>query len=86
MTKWLLLALGLFLLVNGSFARTFSFQNPEEHCFRMDWINVGGCFGNPAIPQLATWGTLLAGACIILGLALWARAQRVQARHNSRPR
>jgi hypothetical protein len=69
MTKWFILAAGVFLLFNGMMSRTYSYTSePVTHCFNMDYIKVFGCFGNPAVPHVITWGAALLGA----GLIAWA--------------
>jgi hypothetical protein len=33
MTKWLVLAAGVFLFFNGMTTRTYSYEDPSKHCF-----------------------------------------------------
>jgi hypothetical protein len=68
MTKWLILAAGVFLFFNGMMSRTYGYTNPAKHCFQMDYIKLFGCFGSPAIPTMITWGATLLGA----GLIIWS--------------
>lgn len=76
MAKWVVLALGLFLFVNGIFTRTYSYTEPENHCFQMDLIDFVGCSGSPAMPTIVMWLAILAGAALLLGSLLWARRSR----------
>lgn len=80
MLKWLLLAVGLFLFTNAIFTRTFSFADPEWHCFYMDLINVNACAPSPAMPQIVWWSSLIIGGGLILGCLLHAWARRPQRR------
>lgn len=77
MLKWVLLALGLLLFTNGMFTRTFSFADPERHCFYMDLININACAASPAMPQLVVWSNLIIGGALILGCLLYARARKL---------
>ena len=80
MLKWFVLALGLFLFTNGIFTRTFSFADPERHCFYMDLIGLNACAGSPAMPQIVLWSNLIIGGGLVLGCLLYARARRPQRR------
>jgi hypothetical protein len=75
MTKWLVLAAGLFLFFNGSMARTYGFEsrNPAIYCWHMDYIDLRSCFTNPVWPQIVVWGTTLLGAALIIGCFLYGR-------------
>ena len=66
MTKWLILAVGIFLLFNGMMSRTYGYQNPAKHCFQMDYIKLVGCFGSPVIPTMITWGAIFLGGALII--------------------
>lgn len=68
MMKWLILAAGIFLFFNGMFTRTYSYADPERHCFQMDYIRLVGCFGNSTVPILIGWGAAALGG----GLILWS--------------
>lgn len=78
MLKWIVLAVGVILVANGFFTRTFSFPNqtPVEHCFYMDYIGIRGCFYNATAPMLIAWVPFVIGA----GLIAWSlvRALRKQ--------
>jgi hypothetical protein len=67
MAKWLILAVGVFLFLNGMFARVSDFPNQTvpEYCFIMDYIYLYGCFRNSAIPKVVVWGAVLIGATLI---------------------
>jgi hypothetical protein len=80
MLKWVLLALGLLLFTNGIFTRTFSFAEPERHCFYMDLVNINACFGSVAMPPLIVWSNLVIGGALVLGCLLYARAKKPQRR------
>ncbi len=75
MTKWLILAAGVFLFFNGMMSRTYSYQNPAKHCFQMDYINLYGCFGSAAIPTVITWGATLIGGGFIIWSFIRGRRQ-----------
>ncbi|WP_332682749.1 hypothetical protein [Bosea sp. (in: a-proteobacteria)] len=66
MTKWLVLAAGVFLFFNGMMARTYGYANSSVYCFNMDYIKFVGCFRNSASPQFVVWATTLVGAALIL--------------------
>ena len=76
MTKWLVLAVGVFLLFNGAMARTYGYENPARHCFNMDYIRVYGCFSNSVVPAMIVWGAILVGAGMILWSVLYGRRQK----------
>lgn len=78
MAKWLILALGVFLFVNGMFTRTYGYSDPERYCFQMDLIDLVGCFANPALPTAIMWAAIVMGAALILGCVLLARAERAR--------
>ena len=80
MVKWVLLALGVFLFVNGIFTRTYSYTEPENHCFQMDLIDFVGCSGNSVMPTIVMWLAILAGAAMLLVSLVWARRTRGQKR------
>jgi hypothetical protein len=65
MGKWLVLAIGVFLFFNGMLSRTYSYADPERHCFNMDYIRLSGCFSNAAAPQIIVWGAALIGAMFV---------------------
>ena len=65
MGKWLVLISGVFLFFNGMTSRTYSFANPDKHCFNMDYIGVFGCFSSAAVPQIIVWGATLIGAAFV---------------------
>ena len=65
MGKWLVLISGVFLFFNGMTSRTYSFANPDKHCFNMDYIGVYGCFSSAAFPQIIVWGATLIGAAFV---------------------
>jgi hypothetical protein len=69
MTKWLVLATGVFLVFNGVTARTYGYESaPVHYCFNMDYIRIFGCFGNSTAPHAIKWGAAFIGA----GLVLWS--------------
>jgi hypothetical protein len=80
MMKWIALAAGLFLFTNGIYTRTFSYADPESHCFYMDLIHVRGCFGSAAVPQMIVWSNLLIGGALVLGCLLYVQATRRRAK------
>lgn len=55
MTKWFVLAAGVFLLFNGMLARTYGYKNRGRYCWQMDCINLYSCFANPAGPYVVVW-------------------------------
>lgn len=65
MGKWLVLISGVFLFFNGMTSRTYSFANPDRHCFNMDYVGVYGCFSSAAFPQMIVWGATLIGAAFV---------------------
>lgn len=71
MTKWILLAAGVFLTFNGTMSRTYGFENPPEYCWNMDYIRLYGCTASPVWPQVVVWGATLAGAALILGCIVY---------------
>lgn len=76
MLKWLLLAAGVFLVVNSVGTRTYSYENPAKHCFNMDYIHVYGCFGDPFIPKAIAYGAPFVGGVLIFW-AFYRRRQEV---------
>ncbi|MCV0397797.1 MAG: hypothetical protein K5872_09835 [Rhizobiaceae bacterium] len=68
MTKWILLAAGVFLFTNGMYTRTYGYEDPGRYCYQMDLIDLYGCFASPAVPRLIHWSAILIGA----GLMLWS--------------
>lgn len=68
MTKWIVLAAGVFLVFNGMMARTYGYENPAKYCFNMDYIRLYGCFGNSVAPMAIKWGAARIGA----GLVFWS--------------
>jgi len=76
MTKWIILGLGVFLFFNGTMSRTYSFTDPPKHCFNMDYINLSGCFGSPAIPAAIVWGAGLLGAAMMAVALVQSRRAR----------
>jgi len=73
MTKWFVLAAGLFLLFNGMLARTYDYANPARYCWQMDYINLYSCSANPAGPLVVVWGTTLLGAALVFGCIWYGR-------------
>lgn len=75
MAKWVILALGVLLIFNGSFTRTYSFENetPARHCFNMDYLGIDGCFGNTMAPALISWIPFLIGIALVVWAILHAR-------------
>ena len=75
MTRWFILAAGVFLFFNGMMARTYDYPNQArpEYCWQMDYINLYSCFYSPAGPQVVVWGALLLGAGLIFGCLLSGR-------------
>lgn len=80
MIKWLVLAAGVFLFFNGNTARTYSFNNPDKHCFNMDYIGVYGCFSSAALPQAIVWGATLIGTAFIIWSYFHGRRQKADDR------
>jgi len=76
MTKWLVLAAGVFFF-NGMTARTYSYENPTKHCYQMDYIWVYGCFSSSAVPTVITWGTALIGGGLVIWSFIRGRRQNV---------
>lgn len=81
MLKWIVLGLGVFLFVNGSFARTYGYADPEQYCFQMDLINFWLCQPTPTI-QVVPTGAMVLGGALILGCVLVVRRQRLAARRT----
>lgn len=77
MAKWLILLAGMFLFASGMTTRTYSFEDPEKHCFQMDYIGLYGCFGSSSMPPLIAWGATLIGAGFIVWSLLRARHSKV---------
>ncbi len=77
MTKWLILAAGVFLLFNGMLARTYDYASPARYCWQMDYINLYSCFANPIGPYVVVWGTTLLGAVLVFGCVLYGRRKGV---------
>ena len=73
MGRWITLAVGVLLVVNGFYTRTFDFPNetPVRYCFWYDSINFGGCFHNATAPILLAWGPFLLGVAIV-GWSIYA--------------
>lgn len=65
MTKWLILALGVFLVVNSVGTRTYSYENPAKYCFQMDYIKVYGCFSDPFMPKAIAYGAAFVGGILV---------------------
>jgi hypothetical protein len=65
MGKWLVLIFGVFLFFNGMTSRTYSFADPDRHCFNMDYIGIYGCFSSAAVTQIIVWGATLMGAAFV---------------------
>jgi hypothetical protein len=76
MGKWLVLAAGVFLFFNGMTSRTYSYANPDKHCFNMDYIRFFGCFSSAAVPQIIVWGATLIGAAFISWSFLRGRREK----------
>jgi hypothetical protein len=75
MTKWLVLAVGMFLFFNGMMSRTYGYMNPAKHCWNMDYIRLHGCFASPAGPQFVVSGATLLGAALIAWCVLLSLRQ-----------
>ncbi len=75
MTKWIVLAAGVFLFFNGIMSRTVDYASPPRYCWIMDYVRLNGCFASPAGPQFVVWGTTLLGAALIAGCVLIGRRQ-----------
>jgi hypothetical protein len=76
MTKWILLALGVFLFFNGIMSRTYGYSDPDRYCWQMDYIKLYSCFASPLGAQVVVWGTTLLGAALIAGCFLYGRRKR----------
>ena len=79
MGKWLVLIAGVFLFFNGMTSRTYSFADPDKHCFNMDYIGVYGCFSSAAVPQIIVWGATLIGAVFVSWSFVRGRREKSQA-------
>ena len=77
MMKWLVLAAGVFLFFNGMMSRTYDYSDPAKYCFNMDYIRFHGCFGNPVLPSVITWGAALIGAALITWSVIHGRRQKI---------
>jgi len=77
MTKWIVLAAGVFLVFNGMTTRTYSYQDPAKYCFQMDYIHVYGCFSGPTIPKMIAWGAPMAGGILVFWAFYQRRRQKV---------
>ena len=77
MVKWLILVVGVLLFFNGMTARTYSYANPDKHCFNMDYVWLYGCFSSAAAPLLIVWGATLIGAAFVIWSFLRGRRQKI---------
>ncbi|WP_430440983.1 hypothetical protein [Shinella sp.] len=70
MAKWIVLAVGLLLMANGFYTRTYDFPNetPVRYCFNMDYVGIDGCFHKAAVPTLMALVPFLIG----VGLVIWS--------------